>query len=137
MIGALSTSGSALAAQRARLDVIAGNMANAFTTGQENGAIDPYRRRIVTFAAGRPEDGGPGVRVSEVLEDPAPFQLRHDPGHPHAIPDGPYAGYVQYPNVNLATEYIDALAASRAYEVNTAMMNVSRSMLQQAVQLLA
>jgi flagellar basal body rod protein FlgC len=34
-------------------------------------------------------------------------------------------------------EYVDALAASRAYEANAAMMNVTRSMLQQAIRLFA
>jgi flagellar basal body rod protein FlgC len=34
-------------------------------------------------------------------------------------------------------EYIDGMVAARAYELNLAMMNLTRGMLQQAVQLLA
>ncbi|HMQ15075.1 MAG TPA: flagellar basal body protein, partial [Phycisphaerae bacterium] len=49
MIGSLDVSQSALVAQRVRMDVIAGNIANAFTTAQADGRIEPYRRRLVTF----------------------------------------------------------------------------------------
>lgn len=118
------------------MDVIAGNMANAFTTAQEDGRIEPFRRRLVTFSASDGE-GNPGVHVDDILEDPSAFRLVHDPGHPHAMTSGPQAGYVQYPNVNLTMEYVDALEASRAYEANLALMNVSRGMLQQTIQLFA
>lgn len=136
MFESFDISASALTAQRVRMDVLAGNIANAFTTGHEDGTIAPFRRRLVTFAAERP-DGGAGVRVDQVLEDPAPFKLRYDPGHPHAQPAGPHAGYVQYPNVSITMEYIDAMQAARAYEANVSMMTVSRGMVRQAIQLLA
>jgi flagellar basal-body rod protein FlgC len=132
MIRALDISASALVAQRTRMDVVAGNMANADTTAQEDGRIVPYRRRFVTFMPGDGA-GGPGVHVDDVQEDPSPFELRHDPGHPHADEHG----YVQFPNVNITMEYTDALLASRAYEANAAMLNVTRSMIQQAIRLFA
>jgi flagellar basal-body rod protein FlgC len=135
VIEALDISGSALSAQRVRMDVIAGNMANAFTTAKADGTVEPYRRRVVTFSLGA-ADGGPGVHVADVSHDPSPPRMQYDPGHPHALPEGPWAGYVQYPNVSLTLEYIDALEASRAYEANVAMMNVTRSLTQQAISLL-
>ena len=137
MIRALDISSSALVAQRTRLNIIAGNMANAFTTIQEDGQIMPYRRRIVTFEPDQANGEGPGVHVAEILEDPSEFELRYDPGHQHAIKEGPNKGYVQYPNVNLTMEYVDALEASRAYEANIAVMNVGKTMVQQAIQLFA
>jgi len=136
VIGSLDVSQSALVAQRVRMDVIAGNIANAFTTAQADGRIEPYRRRVVTFGEGT-AGGGAGVHVAEVLEDPSEARLQFDPGHPHAIVDGPLRGYVRYPNVSITMEYIDALAASRAYEANLAMMNVTRGMIEQAIQLMA
>lgn len=136
MIRALDATRSALVAQRVRMDVIAGNMANAFVTAQEDGKIEPYRRRVVMFTSGD-GTGGPGVHVNEVREDHSPFRMVYDPGHPHAALDGPTAGYVSYPNVSLTMEYIDAIEAGRAYEANIAMMNVTRGMLQQAIQLFA
>ena len=136
MIGTLDITRSALVAQRTRLDVIAGNIANANATRQEDGTIEPYRRRFVTFMTGDGQ-GGPGVHVDEICADPAPFRLRWAPQHPDSIRSGPQAGYVQLPNVNITMEYVDAMAASRAYEANVAMMNVTKNMVQQAIRLFA
>jgi len=132
MIRALDISTSALVAQRVRLDVIAGNIANAETTHQEGGRIMPYRRRFVTFMNGDGQ-GGPGVHVDAVRKYEGPFQLRYDPEHP----DADAQGYVQLPNVSITMEYVDAMAASRAYEANAAMLNVTRSMVQTAIRLFA
>lgn len=132
MIKALDISSSALVAQRARLDVIAGNIANADVTRQADGTPIPYRRRFVTFATGDGH-GGPGVQVAGVKEDLSPFRAKYDPGHE----DADIHGYVQLPNVSITMEYVDALAASRAYELNAAMLGVTRGMVQQAVRLFA
>ncbi len=132
MIRAMDISSSALTAQRIRMDVIAGNVANAEATRQEDGTSVPYRRRVVTFMTGDGR-GGPGVHVDAVREDPSAFRERFAPGHP----DADARGYVQLPNVNITMEYIDMMVASRAYEANAAMMNVTRSMVQQAIRLLA
>lgn len=132
MIRALDISSSALTAQRTRLDVIAANIANADATRQEDGTPVPYRRRFVTFMSGDGH-GGAGVRVANVEQDPSPFREKYDPGHR----DADASGYVQLPNVSITMEYVDALAASRAYEANAAMLNVSRSMVQQAIRLVA
>jgi flagellar basal-body rod protein FlgC len=136
MIRALDITGSALTAQRVRMDVIAANLANAFTTRRDDGVDGPYRRRVVTFSPGAP-DGGPGVRVDSILEDPSDFRLLYDPGHPDAFREGPLTGYVRFPNVSLTMEFVDAVEASRAYEANVAVMNVTNSMISQAIELFA
>lgn len=137
MIGsALDVSSSALVAQRTRMDIIAGNIANAYATRQDDGTVAPYQRRVVTFSPAR-LDGGVGVQVDEIRTDDAPPRLQYDPGHPDAINSGPLMGYVRYPNVNVTMEYVDAMSASRAYEANLAMLNVTRRMLQQSIQLFA
>ena len=100
MIRALDISSSALVAQRIRMDVIAGNIANANVTRQDDGTIVPYRRRRVFFAEGRPDGGGPGVHVAEIDRDPSDFRLMYDPSHDDSIREGPLEGYVQFPNVN-------------------------------------
>ena len=78
-------------------------------------------------------EGGPGVRVDEVREDPSAFREVYEPGHPHAD----QRGIVQYPNVSVTMEYIDAMVAARAYEANVAMMNVTKTMVRQAIRLFA
>ena len=136
MIDALDISSSALRAQRIRMDVIAGNIANESVTRQEDGTPIPYRRRVVTFAEGDGR-GGPGVHVAGIERDPAPFRLVYDPTHPDRIRVGPAKDNVQYPNINITMEYVDALMASRAYEANIAMMNITKGMVQQAIRLFA
>jgi len=132
MIQALDISSSALVAQRTRLDVIAGNIANADVTRQEDGRVEPYRRRFTRFMSGD-GTGGPGGRGDGVHEDAAPFRQKYDPGHPDAGP----TGYVQLPNVNITMEYIDAMEASRAYEANVAMLNLTKSLARATLQLFA
>lgn len=137
MIRALEISSSALVAQRIRIDVIAGNIANANVTRQDDGTIQPYRRRRVFFATGRPDGGGPGVHVAQIDEDPSEFRKVKDASHADRIREGKWKDYVQFPNVNITMEYVDAITAARAYEANVSMMEVTKGMIQQAIRLFA
>ena len=135
MFGALDVSTSALVAQRVRLDTIAGNIANAQATRRADGEPGPFRRRIALFEAGDGR-GKPGVHVAEVVEDAAAGRRVYEPGHPDAMQSGPWKGYVEYPNVDLATEMVDAMLASRAYEANIAAMDATKNMISSTLRLL-
>lgn len=142
MYGSLDVSTSALVAQRTRLDVISGNLANIYTTRRLDGTEGPYKRKYVTFEAGATDGGrgrssGPGVHVSTIEEDTSPGRLVFDPKHPDAIRSGPRAGYVEYPNVNMAVEMVDAMEASRAYEANIAVMDATKSLIASSLKILA
>jgi flagellar basal-body rod protein FlgC len=139
MFGSLNISTSGMVAQRVRMDVIAGNIANAFTTVDAAGRANPYRRRVATFASGDPGQGADaaGVHVSAIAQDPSAFRLVHDPSHPQAIKTGPKQGYVQYPNVDLATEMVNGMEAARAYEANMAAFETSKAMIAQSMRILA
>jgi flagellar basal-body rod protein FlgC len=139
MFGSLNISTSGLVAQRVRMDVVAGNIANAFTTADAQGQANPYRRRIATFAPGDPAEGGSaaGVHVAKIATDPSAFRLVYDPSHPQAMKDGEKQGYVQYPNVDLASEMVNGMEASRAYEANLAAYEVTKSMISGSMRLLA
>jgi flagellar basal-body rod protein FlgC len=132
MFDSLDIGASALLAQRTRMNCIAGNMANLNTLCNEKGEPVPYCRRIATFAACR-ADGGPGVHVATIEQDPAPFPLRHEPGSRFADKDG----NVKYPNIDMATEYINMLEASRAYEANITMMETTKAMINSSLRLIA
>ncbi len=136
MFGALDTSTSALVAQRVRMDTIMGNIANAEATRRADGRPGPYRRRVVLFEAGDGK-GGPGVHVRKVVEDPSPGRMRLEPGHPDAIRTGRWQGYVEYPNVDIGTEMVNAMLASRAYEANISAIEVTKGMLSSTLRLLA
>ncbi|HEX2972051.1 MAG TPA: flagellar basal body rod protein FlgC [Tepidisphaeraceae bacterium] len=134
MFDALDISSSALVAQRARLDTIAGNIANMNTTRNAKGEAAPYRRRFVVFSPGQAENPSQaGVHVQKIGEDRSPFRKAYEPSHPDADKEG----YVKYPNVDMAVEFVNALEASRAYEANVTVMEVSKSMVNASLRLLA
>lgn len=125
-------SASAMAAERTRLEVVAANIANAYTTRTDTGL--PYRRKEVVFETLLPEDASvpaPAVTVREIVEDQSPFQRVYDPTHPDADPDG----YVLLPNVNIPLEMANLITASRAYEANVRVLRTFRQMVEQALQI--
>jgi flagellar basal-body rod protein FlgC len=128
----ISTSG--LVAQRHRMDTIAANIANVGTTRDENGESSPFKRRLVAFES-RPLEGGAGMAVGhrvETDEDAEPRKV-HQPGHPDADADG----NVAYPNINLVTEFVNAVEASRAYEANVSAIEMTKTMMMQTLKILA
>ena len=141
VLSVLRIAGSALTAQRLRMDVTAGNIANAEATSTPQGG--PYKREQVVFSptpasavvdssqssrsGATPQVGG--VQVQSIVQDSSPGRLVYDPEHPDARPDG----YVEFPNVDLVTEMTDMLSASRAYEANVTVINVAKSMAQRAL----
>lgn len=139
MFGVLDISASALAAQRTRLDVIAGNVAGAFATRDADGRPNPYRRRFAILAPGNPSAGpnARGVHVQQIAIDPSPFRKKWDPDHVDAIKTGPDKGYVRLSNVVLSTEMIDAIEAARAYEANVTVMEVTKTMAAASLRMLA
>jgi len=135
MIGALDISTSGLIAQRTRLNVISNNLANQFSVFDADGNQEPYRRRIPVFAPGNPDSGSKaGVHVREVIEDQAPLKAIFV-GKEHPLADD--KGYMHTPNVDPTIEMANALEASRAYEANITAVEVTKSMLNAAVGLLA
>jgi flagellar basal-body rod protein FlgC len=130
MLNILKTNESGLAAQRRRMDVISGNIANAQTTRQD-GKPDAYQRRLVEFTA-VPNGNSTTVAAKVVLDEATPFSIRNEPGHPDADKDG----NVRYPNINLMNEFVDAIAASRAFDANVNAMQMNYEMAEQALQLL-
>src|SRR3972149_4752069 len=100
MLPALDISTSALVAQRIRMNVISGNLANMSTTHNEAGEAGPYQPRYPVFQTddGVWAGGAAGVRVSSVEIENRQPRLKYQPGHPDAIQEGPQKGYVAYPD---------------------------------------
>jgi len=142
LFGMLEVSGSALAAERWRAEVVSANMANAETTRTPQGGA--YRRQLVVFRA-RPVPRFPlllaslgnqpqaGVQIDRVVADASPMPRRYEPGHP----DADASGYVTYPNVNPVMEMTDLLSAVRAYQLNAAAVQAAKNMIQQSLQILS
>lgn len=131
----VTISGSALDAERLRMEVTANNIANAYSTRAPGGG--PYRRQDVVFATvlggqlgGEAAPGG--VRAEEVVDDPSPFPVVHMPGHPDADANG----NLRLPNVEVPLEMVNLVTASRAYEANVRAGQSFLQMSQQALSLL-
>lgn len=126
---------SGLKAQRARMNVIANNIANAETTRTPQGGA--FRRQMVILRGEqmKPSQNNPrklGVRVVKVVSDPSPFRTVYDPSHP----DANAAGYVQYPNIRLSVEMVNLVAAQRAYDANIAVLVSEKRMTQKALEII-
>ncbi|MDR2798352.1 MAG: flagellar basal body rod protein FlgC [Treponema sp.] len=146
IFNSINIASTGMSAQRLIADVIADNIANASTTRTTEGG--PYRRSRVIM---RPKTEGPywrspflpdmmdngpgqGVRVVEIQKDfTTKNRLVYDPTHPDAITSGPQEGYVEMPNVDIVTEMVDMIAASRAYEANASIIDGSKTMFQRAL----
>jgi len=136
-------SASGLTAQRVRMDIIAQNIANAETTRTENGM--PYRRKMVTFQQRNEKEpfskylsessrslfNGGGVKVNGIREDMSPFKKIYNPGHPDADENG----YVLMPNVDIMTEMVNMISATRSYEANVTAINSTKSMAMKALEI--
>lgn len=149
IFSSMNTTASALTAQRLRMDVISSNIANVDTTRgkQVNGQWEPYRRKSVTLTADEGQfsnflniamekktdrDTGNGVKVTAINEDnETPFKLVYNPTHPDANAEG----YVEMPNINVLTEMVDLISATRSYEANVTVFNANKSMLTKALEI--
>lgn len=133
LFGAIDSSASGMTAERLRLDVISNNIANANTTRTAEGG--PYRRQMVVFeprAGATPFaqvlsqqiDSGNGVRVVGITKDTSPTRRVYEPNHP----DADATGYVEMPNINIVSEMVDMMTATRAYEANVTAVNAAKTM---------
>jgi len=142
---------SGMTAQRLRMEVISENVAKATVTRTEDGT--PYRRQITLFGeskdfknfnvrkhafgeilnktlAERREQKYKGVLVTAVVRDEqTPLTPVYDPSHPDADEDG----YYYLPNVDVAEEEYDAIAASISFDNNYAVYQTMVSMAQRAL----
>ena len=153
LFAGLNISSKGLSAQRKRMNAIASNVANAETTRTEDGS--PYRRKIVLLTSQAQQSfsrvlQGSGMKMSatngahftdagaettvpggaagnvaaEETTDNSPFKSVYDPSHP----DADDHGYVKMPNVNVVTEMVDMVSASRSYEANVTAVNAAKTM---------
>ena len=161
LINAIQVSAQGLSAQRAKMNVVAQNMANAETVETPEGG--PYKRKRVivsedkttapftdylsqastrltrTHEGHRPsrarlESGS--VKVStveheEIVDPESSFRLVHDPSHPAADDEG----FVKMPDVDVVHEMVDMMTASRAYEANTSVISAAKKMANDALEI--
>ncbi len=138
----LNIGATALTAERTRMEVISKNIANVNTTRTSSGK--PYRRQMPLFkeiegdsfssilsnVSNKHKSEG-GVKVTGIENDRTPFKAAYNPGHPDADQDG----YVLMPNIDIVTEMVDMISASRAYEANMTTINSAKAMAMKALEI--
>lgn len=160
LLSGFDLSALGMRAQRKKMDAIADNIANSETTRTEEGG--PYRRRTVTFRTGPQQtfarvlawsgipldttharhfevgdaaftepENMPGAVEAKEKEDPSDFRVVHDPGHPDADENG----YVRMPNVNIVSEMVDMVAASRSFEANVTAINAAKGIAKDSLEI--
>jgi len=163
LFSSIRLSSSGLSGQRTKMDTIAKNLANAETTRTDEGTpyrrervvfsqsleekikgsgltkVQSEARDGLRTSRSRHISGGPtsgryatptGVDTDvDVAEDASEFKVVYDPGHPDADEEG----YVLMPNVNVITEMVDMITASRAYEANIAAVQSAKQMFSKAL----
>lgn len=125
--------GSGMAAQSARLNTTASNMANADSLASSEAAA--YHAKQPLFSAVQQQVNGQmenaGVRTLGVTESQAPIQSRYEPSNPLADADG----YVYSSNVNPVDELVNMISASRSYQNNVEVMNSAKQLMQKTLDL--
>ena len=160
LFAGLNISSLGLGVQRRRMNSIAENLANAETTKTESGG--PYKRKIVqlktrtaqvfssairqasiplnTTQSGHVQGttfgtGGDPVAMNAIeakeTTDPSPPRMVYDPGNPDADPNG----YVAMPNVNVVTEMVNMISASRSFEANVVAINAAKNMAKDSLEI--
>jgi flagellar basal-body rod protein FlgC len=139
---AISSAG--MTAQRSRMSVISGNLANVETTRTAEGG--PYRRRDIMFKAvplasrfgdlladnfDEDAQGILSVEVSGIKQSSRPPRKDYSPSHPDA--DG--EGYVRLPDINAMEEMVDLLSAVRSYEANLTAYNATKNLVRRLLEL--
>ncbi len=158
---AIEISGSGLSAQRQQMNVVSENIANAKTTNTPEGG--PYKRQRVQVSEDpeyapfgtvlkqadvqlrrtRPDHRPAGTRgstnrdnvsrvESKTVADPnqAP-RMVYDPAHP----DADATGYVAFPDINIVTEMVDMMSATRSYEANLTVIESAKQMAKRALEI--
>jgi flagellar basal-body rod protein FlgC len=161
IFNSIDISATGMTIQRRKMDVVAQNIANVETTRTKDGG--PYRRKRVMVEESRDQtsfstamkkavgnlartnpshlsaSGGSSrgeIEISkasaEEVEDPASnYKMIHDPSHP----DADDKGFVKMPDIEIITEMVDMMAASRAYEANTSAIMTAKEMAKNALEI--
>ena len=141
-LDALRASASGLSAQRMRMKLIAGNLANVNTTRTPEGG--PYQRREPIFSAASPRadsfqdvlkarQQGEVVEVQTVgvVKDGRDPIMKYEPDHPDADENG----FVAMPNISVTEEMVNLVSASRSYEANIAAVKATKNMVLKALEI--
>lgn len=126
-------SGSGMSAQTIRLNTIASNIANADAVASSTGDVyksrHPVFQTVMRGLSG--QDAVGGVRVAGIIESQAEAVARYQPDNPLADENG----YVYSPNISMVEEMANMISASRSYQSNVQVANMTKNLLSRTLML--
>lgn len=134
----LTNASSGLSAQSIRMNTIASNLANANSVGSTPDktyrAKYPIFTEVTQKVPGLGDSDQPvgGVRVTDIKSSDKPLEQRYDPNNPAANSDG----FVYLTDVNTIEQMTNMIAASKEYEANIQVMNTTKDLLVQSLNVL-
>lgn len=164
IFGGMNISATGLRGMRAKMNAISENIANVETTRTVDGGPYRRKQVVIRQAEPtdptllqRPPDARafgellhthrshldlgqlenemelPQGSELEIVEaaDAQPFKLVHNPAHP----DADEQGYVLMPNIDVVREFVDLIAAQRAYEANVNAIQGAKDMFMRALEI--
>ena len=137
-LAAFEISATGLSVERLRADIATTNLANMHTTRTAKGGAYTPLRATVTNARGvdfethlnasELADARPQVTIESTEVPP---RMVYEPGHP----DANDKGFVAYPNINLVSEMVNLMTATRSYQANVSAFNSAKSMALKALEI--
>lgn len=137
LVNILSMCAAGMGVERARLEVAAANLANAQTPispgqkGYEPLAVVVRSAAAHGLSAGSLDQVLPQPFVAEVVPMKTAPRRVYEPGYPGANAQG----YVSYPGVDPVTTMLDLMSIRRGYEANLKAFDITRALLEHALQI--
>ncbi|CAL4043015.1 Flagellar basal-body rod protein FlgC [Buchnera aphidicola (Tetraneura ulmi)] len=121
--------GSAMEAQEKKINVISTNIANTDSITRKNGKSYPYiaKKVLLKFSSENKYIGG--VKIDRIVNSSENFKKIYDPNNPLSDKDG----FIQKSNVNVVSEIIESISASRNYQANVEVVNTAKSLLMKTI----
>lgn len=124
-------SGSAMTANTVRMNLVASNLANINSAASS--VEGTYKSRQAVFKTVMDEfSNDPAVArvgIDRIVESDEPLKAQYQPNHPNANEDG----YVFMPNVNPVEAMANMIDASRSYQTNVEVLNTTKQLLMQTI----
>lgn len=160
-MSSFNISSKGMSIQKKQMDLITENIANTSTTRTQDGT--PYKRKYMSvefdnskFSGGNSmrlgsdadlkkthrkhmdplqmnaqgEDRTLGISMEEQI-DKGEGEWIYSPHHPDANDEG----YVEMPNVNVVTEMVDMISASRSFEANLTAFNAAKQVAKDSLEI--
>ena len=130
LLNILNIAGTAMNVQSKKMNVYSNNIANIDSVIYKNGKYYPYIAKQVILKTDINNEKTMGqVYVDKIVDDPSPGKLIYNPNNPMSDKNG----YITTSNVNIITEMVNSINASRNYQANIEIVHTIKSMIRKTL----